>query len=88
MSFQDLIFVVVLPILGLAVLLTFARLLKGPSMPDRIVALDLITTIGIIVIVVFAIASDQSIYLDVAIVLAFIAFLGTVAFSFYVEKRS
>ncbi len=87
MSLVELAFVFVLPILSAAIILAFIRLLRGPSLPDRVVALDLITTLGIGVIGVYAIATDQPVLLDVAMVLALTAFLGTVAFAYYMEKR-
>lgn len=77
----------ILPILTISVLLVFIRLLKGPRVVDRVVALDLIITIGIGIITVFTIRSNQKVFLDVAIMLALIAFLGTVAFSYYIEKK-
>lgn len=81
----DLLFV--LPILILAVFIAFVRLVRGPSLPDRIVALDLIGTLSIGVIAAYAIALNDPIFLDVAVVLALIAFLATIAFAFYVERR-
>ncbi len=77
----------ILPILTISVLLVFIRLLKGPRVVDRVIALDLIITIGIGIITIFTIRSNQKIFLDVAIMLALIAFLGTVAFSYYIEKK-
>ena len=76
-----------LPFLALAVLLAFARLVHGPSLPDRVVAMDLLAALGIAMIVVYAIATDQAVFLDVALVLALISFLGTVAFAFYIDQR-
>jgi multicomponent Na+:H+ antiporter subunit D len=55
---------------------------------DRVVALDLLATLGIGIVVVYAINQDQPAFLDVAVILALVAFLGTVAFAFYIEKRS
>ncbi|MBE8720017.1 monovalent cation/H+ antiporter complex subunit F [Sphingobacterium pedocola] len=79
---------VILPILTISIILVFVRLLKGPHVVDRVVALDLIITIGIGIITVFTIRSNQKVLLDVAIILALIAFLGTIAFSYYIEKRN
>lgn len=87
MIIQNIAFDFGLPVLGLAVVLAFVRLVRGPSLPDRVVALDLIGTLSIGVIVVYAIAQDEPIFLDVAIVLALISFLGTIAFAFYVQRR-
>jgi len=78
---------VVLPILTLSVILTFIRLFKGPGIVDRVIALDLIITIGIGIITVYSIRTGQQVLLDVAIILALIAFLGTVAFAYYIEKK-
>lgn len=78
---------VILPILTLSVILVFIRLFKGPAIVDRVIALDLIITIGIGIITVYSIRENQKILLDVAIILALIAFLGTIAFSYYIEKQ-
>ncbi len=78
---------VILPILAIAVMLVFIRLFKGPSLVDRVISLDLIITTGIGIITVYSIRSNQEVFLDVAIILALIAFLGTVAFAYYIEKQ-
>jgi multicomponent Na+:H+ antiporter subunit F len=88
MSLADLILTWIIPLLSVAIVLAFVRFLRGPSLPDRVVALDLIATLGIGVIAVYAIATDQPVFLDVAIVLALISFLGTVAFAYYLERRA
>ena len=78
---------VILPVLSLALLLTFARLLRGPSLPDRVIALDMTATLSIGVVAVYALATGQPALLDVAIVLALLVFLGTVGFAYYIERR-
>jgi multicomponent Na+:H+ antiporter subunit F len=87
MNLQDLALFLVLPVLSGAVILAFIRLVRGPSLPDRVVALDLMAMLGIGMIAVYAIATEQPVFLDVASVLALVTFLGTVAFAYYVEKR-
>ncbi len=77
---------IVLAMLGISILLSFIRLVCGPSLPDRVIALDLIATLAVGAIAVHSIAAVEPIYLLVAIVLALIAFLGTVAFAYYVAK--
>jgi multicomponent Na+:H+ antiporter subunit F len=86
MSIQDLGLYFILPMLSMAVLLTFVRLAKGPSLPDRVVALDLLAVLGMGMAAVYAIAMNQPVFLDVAIILALISFLGTVAFAYYIER--
>jgi multicomponent Na+:H+ antiporter subunit F len=78
----------VLPVLSLAVVLAFIRLVRGPSLPDRVVALDLMNTLGIGIAAVYAIAFNQGTMIDVALTLALISFLGTIAFAYYIEKRT
>jgi multicomponent Na+:H+ antiporter subunit F len=87
MNLQDLILMVILPLLSVAVILAFVRLVRGPSLPDRVVALDLMSALGIGIIAAYAIATEQPVFLDVASVLALITFLGTVAFAYYLEQR-
>ncbi len=78
----------ILPILVIAILIVFSRLVRGPELPDRVIALDLLTTTGMGLIAVYAIATEQPVLLDVAVVMGLITFLGTVAFSFYLSKRA
>jgi len=86
-NLQEIDTIFILPALTLAIVLAFVRLVRGPSLPDRVVALDLISTLSIAVIAAYAIATNDPIFLDVAIVLALISFLGTIAFAYYVERR-
>lgn len=77
----------ILPVLALSTLLVFIRFLKGPNIADRVVSLDLLVTIGIGSIAVYSVLTEQSTFLDIAMVVALIGFLSTVAFSYYLEKR-
>ncbi len=79
---------IVFGMLIIAMALTFVRLLRGPSLPDRVVALDLFAVISTGFLTIYAIDTDQQVFLDVAIVLALITFLGTVAFAQYIERRA
>jgi multicomponent Na+:H+ antiporter subunit F len=73
--------------LGLAVLLTFVRLLIGPTLQDRVMALDLMATLTTGFIVVYAICVHEAVYIGVAIVLALVSFIGTVAYAYYFLER-
>lgn len=70
-----------------AMFLCFVRLVLGPSLPDRVVALDLIASLSMGVIAAYDIATEQPVLLDAAVVVALMAFLGTVAFALYLERR-
>lgn len=78
---------VIFPILTISVILVMIRLYKGPQVVDRVIALDLIITAGIGLITAYSIRSGESVLLDVAMIFALIAFLGTIAFSFYLDKQ-
>lgn len=77
---------VTLVILSLALVLGFVRLILGPTLPDRIVAMDLIGVVTAGIIVVSAAATAERVFLDAAMVIALLAFVGTVAYARYVER--
>ena len=72
--------------LAAAMLLVFVRLVKGPTLPDRIVAIDLFGVLVVGLIVVLAGWSGVQATLDAAIVIALVSFLGTIAYATYVER--
>ena len=74
--------------LSLGLLLTIIRLVRGPTLPDRILALDLITTLALGFIVLVAILTGFHLYLDIAISLGLVGFLSTVALARYVLRRA
>jgi len=87
MSLYDFLYFIILPLLSIALIIVFIRFLIGPTIVDRIIALDLVVTIGIGIISIYSIINNQPNFLDIALILALIAFLGTVAFTYYLEKR-
>jgi multicomponent Na+:H+ antiporter subunit F len=74
-------------ILAASAAVVFVRLLMGPSLPDRVVASDLLGTIAVGLLVVGAGAADQRAFLDAAIVIALVAFVSNIAYARYVERR-
>lgn len=76
-----------LAILALAILFTIVRLVRGPTLPDRVVAVDLVGMLAAGMIGALAVYSGNGVYIDVAIVLALISFLATVAIARYIERR-
>ena len=65
----------------------FARLARGPSLPDRVVALDYTAILTVGFAALYAIEADEPAFIDVAVVLALAAFLATVAFARFAEAR-
>jgi multicomponent Na+:H+ antiporter subunit F len=62
------------------------RLVLGPTLPDRIIALDLTAIQSVGIIATCSISTSESSLLDPALVLALIVFLGTVALARYLER--
>ena len=78
---------VILVILSASMLCTLYRLLRGPTIADRVIALDLIAFFAAGAIAVLAVESQRSELLTVAIIVALLAFMGTAAFAMYLERR-
>ncbi|TRB02402.1 MULTISPECIES: cation:proton antiporter [Rhizobium/Agrobacterium group] len=74
-------------VLSAAFLLTVYRVVIGPTLPDRIVALDMLVGITIGFIAVIAIRTGFILYVDIAIALGLVGFLATVAFARFVLAR-
>lgn len=76
----------VMACLALAMVITSIRLFRGPALPDRVVALDLLATLVVGAVAVYAIRTGEPVLLHVGIGIAILMFLGTVAFALYLEK--
>lgn len=77
---------IALPALTICVALALYRLLKGPFLPDRVLALDFLSSVAIGFIAVYAIATDNAVLLDIALSVALLSFLGSVAFGYFLEN--
>lgn len=69
--------------LVLTVVLTLYRILRGPTWGDRIAALDFLSTALAVLIVLVALKTSQTAFLDVALIVSVLGFLGTVALARY-----
>ena len=74
--------------LSLALLLAFVRLAMGPTVADRVVALDLIGVLSVGIIILYSVATGLAVFLDAAIALALVSFTGTIAFARYIERSA
>lgn len=70
---------------GLCVLCSY-RVIRGPTNPDRVVALDTIATNVVAIAVLFAIQTDRGLFITVSLVLAIIGFIATVAVAKFVTE--
>jgi multicomponent Na+:H+ antiporter subunit F len=75
-----------LALLGASVLVVIVRLVRGPDLANRVVALDLLSILGVGIASAAAVVSGDAVFLDVALILALIAFVSTVAFARYAEQ--
>lgn len=71
---------------SVALFLTALRLFRGPTLADRVVALELIASLMVGMIGIVAIVAEQAVLVDVAIALTLVGFLGAVSFARYMEK--
>jgi multicomponent Na+:H+ antiporter subunit F len=71
---------------GVVSLLAAVRVVRGPSTPDRVVGLDTIATNVVAIAILFAIQTGKGFFVDVALVLAIIGFLSTIAVARYVTE--
>lgn len=75
-------------LLAFALVLAFGRVLRGPTLADRVLALDMIAIVGVGLMAVAGIAFDASVFLDVALILVAAGFVGTAAFAQLVEQQA
>jgi multicomponent Na+:H+ antiporter subunit F len=87
MDLLDAASVVTLGTLTAAAVLCFVRLLVGPTLADRVVAIDLMGVLIVGLLVVASHLTRESAFLDVAMVLALVSFVGTVAYARYIERE-
>lgn len=78
--------IVFLVIIGTGVILCLLRMIKGPTAPDRAVAVDTVSTVTTALLVILGYTFKRSIYLDVSLVYAVLTFIGAVAIARYLER--
>jgi multicomponent Na+:H+ antiporter subunit F len=71
-----------------AFFIALVRVVRGPTLPDRVVAVDLIGVSAVCLMIVAATGSKEPAFLDAAVVITLLGFLGTVAYARYAERRT
>jgi multicomponent Na+:H+ antiporter subunit F len=74
--------------IAISLLIALYRLARGPTLPDRVVAVDMLSFLVVAYIAVLVVATGNVAFLDAASTLALITFVSTVAFARYIEKRA
>ncbi|WP_249869478.1 Na(+)/H(+) antiporter subunit F1 [Oceanobacillus saliphilus] len=75
-----------LALYGIAIAISAYRIIVGPSLPDRVVALDMIGVMLVSAIAIISVLQGTKAYLEVILILAILAFISTIAFSKYIER--
>ena len=81
------LFIWAIMLLLLSTLLTLIRMIVGPTLPDRVVALDALTTTTAGIMVLYGIVTEQSVIIDVALVYAVLSFIVTLYLARYLERK-
>jgi len=71
---------------GISICISVIRIIIGPSLPDRIVALDMIGVTLVSSIAIISVMLTTTAFLEVILILAILAFISTIAFSKYIER--
>ncbi len=80
------LFLFFIGVIGVAAFLSLVRIIKGPTAADRAVAMDIMTNITIVLLVILGLFFDRFVYLDVALVYGILSFVGIIAIARYLEK--
>ncbi|WP_133127389.1 monovalent cation/H+ antiporter complex subunit F [Legionella nagasakiensis] len=72
----------------LAMFFCFARMVIGPDLSDRVVAIDLLTNILIAFVILFSLYKHETIYVDFVIIVGLVMFLSISMYAHYLEKKS
>jgi multicomponent Na+:H+ antiporter subunit F len=73
-------------LIGLGIVFSILRLIRGPTTPDRVVALDTLSTITTSLLVFLGFIFKRYVYLDVALVYALLTFIGAIVIARFLEK--
>lgn len=84
----EIIYIIALSIITFSILLVLIRIAKGPSLPDKVIALDLITTSSVAFLAIYSIITNTTFFLDVGLIIGLVTFLGTVGFAYFLQRRS
>jgi multicomponent Na+:H+ antiporter subunit F len=86
-SFFNIVLILAFGLLLLAFSISLVRLIKGPTVNDRIVAMDLIASITMGFILVYSVSTNKAIYFDIVIIISLVSFISTVSISTYLKQK-
>ncbi|MFD1207183.1 MULTISPECIES: Na(+)/H(+) antiporter subunit F1 [Sporosarcina] len=77
---------IALILFSITIAIAVVRIILGPSMPDRVIALDMIGVNLIAMIAVISVIMKTKAFLEVILILGILSFIGTIAFSKFIER--
>ncbi|MFJ7733308.1 Na(+)/H(+) antiporter subunit F1 [Lysinibacillus sp. NPDC097231] len=80
------ILLLALALFSVSIALSLYRVIRGPSLPDRAIALDTIGVNLLSAIAIVSIVLKTKAYLEAILILGILAFIGTIAFTKYIER--
>ncbi|WP_305064141.1 cation:proton antiporter [Methanococcoides sp.] len=83
---NSLIFDISITFMVIAIIPCIYRVIKGPTIPDRVIAIDAMTTVIVVILGIYSYMQESAFFMDVALVLAIISFVGTVTISKYLDE--
>ena len=83
---NSLIFDILITFMVIAIIPCIYRVIKGPTIPDRVIAVDAMTTVIVVILGIYSYIQESAFFMDVALVLAIISFVGTVTISKYLDE--
>ena len=83
---NSLIFDISITFMVIAIIPCIYRVIKGPTIPDRVIAVDAMTTVIVVILGIYSYMQESAFFMDVALVLAIISFEGTVTISKYLDE--
>lgn len=75
-------------LLAVAMICTAIRMIRGPTGPDRVIALDMLSLLGVAITGIAVLVSGSAAFIDIALGVALVGFLATVAFAGFIERGS
>ncbi|AFV25072.1 multiple resistance and pH regulation protein F [Methanolobus psychrophilus R15] len=77
---------VALVIMSISLIPCLYRIIAGPTLPDRVVGLDALTLVMVVTLGVYSYVQESPFFLDAALVLSIISFVGTIAIARYIDE--
>lgn len=83
---EKIVLIISLVLIGIAIGITLIRIIIGPSLPDRVLSLDIVGVQIVSALAIISIILETDAFLGVLLILAILSFIGTIAFTKFIER--